>query len=106
MTRTLTGSASALSESLRKLRKLDLNRLMVFVAIYECQSVSGAASALGMTQPAVSMALKSLRKDFQEELFFRSGCGVCATHLATKLAQRIIPAVTQLNLLTHLTGSE
>ncbi|WP_410012294.1 hypothetical protein [Pseudomonas fragi] len=59
-----------------------------------------------MNQPAVSMALKSLRKDFQDKLFFRSGCRVCATHLATKLVQRIIPAVSQLNLLTHLTGSE
>ena len=53
------------------LRSIDLNLLTVFSAIYEYRNLTRAADALGMTQPAVSHALKRLRSLFGDPLFLR-----------------------------------
>ncbi|MES2260013.1 MAG: LysR family transcriptional regulator [Pseudomonadota bacterium] len=50
----------------------DLNLLPVALAIYEERSVSGAARKLGMSQPAVSVALNKLRKSLGDPLFVRT----------------------------------
>ena len=54
------------------LRTVDLNLLTVFSAIYEYGHLTRAADALGMTQPAVSHALKRLRLQFDDPLFVRA----------------------------------
>jgi LysR family transcriptional regulator, mexEF-oprN operon transcriptional activator len=43
------------------MRKIDLNLALVFVVIYEQRSVTGAAGALYLTQPAISASLARLR---------------------------------------------
>src|SRR5271154_6187339 len=43
------------------LRKIDLNLLVIFEALYSTGSTSRAAERLGMSQPAVSDALARLR---------------------------------------------
>ena len=48
---------------------VDLNLLVVFDALLRNRSVSGAARALKMSQPATSFALNRLRKMFGEPLF-------------------------------------
>lgn len=61
---------------------MELNLIRVFIAIYEQQSVTGAAETLFITQPSVSYALKKLRNELQDELFIRSGAGMRATQTA------------------------
>ena len=57
-------------------RALDLNLLKVFEALMTEGSVTRAASALTMTQPAVSNALARLRDALGDPLFVRSGTGI------------------------------
>lgn len=68
------------------IHELDLNLLLVFNAIYVEKSISGAAKKLGMTQPAVSNALRRLRTFTGDTLFYKSGKGVAPTRAAMTLA--------------------
>lgn len=54
------------------LRTVDLNLLTVFSAIYDHGRLTRAAEVLGMTQPAVSHALRRLRILFDDPLFERA----------------------------------
>jgi DNA-binding transcriptional LysR family regulator len=49
------------------------------VALYDELSVSRAARALGMSQPAVSKALRRLREAFDDPLFVRTPTGIMPT---------------------------
>ncbi|WP_416414251.1 LysR family transcriptional regulator [Pantoea sp. App145] len=64
---------------------MDLNLLRVFIAIYETQSVTGAAERLFITQPSVSYALKRLRDEFDDALFSRNSAGMLPTFRAVQL---------------------
>jgi DNA-binding transcriptional LysR family regulator len=66
-------------------RTLDLNLLKVFEALMSEGSVTRAARALFMTQPAVSNALARLREALGDPLFVRSGAGVVPTQRAVTL---------------------
>lgn len=50
-----------------------LHQLEVFCHVYEQGSVSAAAQALHLTQPAVSMHVRSLEQEVDVQLFARSG---------------------------------
>ena len=54
------------------LRKLDLNLLTVFEAVYEERSQQKAAERLFMSQPAISNAISRLRHLVDDRLFFGS----------------------------------
>ena len=56
--------------------KIDLNLLPIAIALYDEGSVSRAAQLLGMSQPAVSMALRKLRAAYHDPLFVRARDGV------------------------------
>lgn len=71
------------------IRELDLNLLLVFDAIYRERKISGAAKKLGMSQPAVSNALRRLRDFTGDALFFRSGNVMMPTRAANSLATPI-----------------
>lgn len=75
------------------LAKLDLNLLRVFEAVHAHGSASAAAEALGVTQPAVSNALRRLRQEFGDELFTRTAYGVSPTPLADRLAVSVSQAL-------------
>ncbi|MCZ7653246.1 MAG: LysR family transcriptional regulator [Rhodocyclaceae bacterium] len=68
------------------MKDFDLNLLRVVVALYDAGSVSRAAQALGMSQPAMSAALARLRQAFGEPLFVRSARGMSPTARARALA--------------------
>ena len=53
--------------------KLDLNLFVVLRAVYDHGSITKAANALHITQPAVSHALGRLRDKFDDPLFIRHG---------------------------------
>jgi DNA-binding transcriptional LysR family regulator len=78
------------------LAKLDLNLLRVFEAVHTHGSASAAAEALGVTQPAVSNALRRLREEFGDELFTRTPQGVAPTPLADRLAVSVAQALAVL----------
>jgi DNA-binding transcriptional LysR family regulator len=69
--------------------KVDLNLLIVFSALYEHRQVTRAAHVLGVTQPAVSNALRRLRAVVQDPLFVRVG----NVMRPTARAQAMIPAI-------------
>ena len=55
------------------LKRLDLNLLLVFEAVYRLRSVTRAAAELALSASALSHALIRLRKALADELFYRVG---------------------------------
>ncbi len=75
---------------------IDLNLLRVFDAVYRLRSVSRAADAVGLTQPAASHALTRLRLLVRDALFVRAPGGVQPTPRADELAPVVRDALAQL----------
>ena len=71
------------------LADFDMNLLLTFDAIYRHQNLSAAAVELGLTQPAVSAALKRLRERFGNPLFVRTSHGMRPTPYADSVAVKI-----------------
>lgn len=76
--------------------RLDLNLLRTFLAIHRHQNLSAAALDLGLTQPAISAALKRLRAHFDNPLFVRTSHGMRPTPLADAMAGQIARALDML----------
>jgi DNA-binding transcriptional LysR family regulator len=66
-----------------------LTRLRTFVEVYRQRSISGAARALDLTQPAVSQHIASLESAIGRQLFERHAHGVDPTGAADELALEI-----------------
>ena len=77
-------------------RTLDLNLLRVFDAVMAEGSLTRAAAALSMTQPAVSHALRRLREALGDELFTRTTHGVRPTPAAESLWPQVRSALATL----------
>ena len=75
------------------LREIDLNLLVVFNQLLLDRSVSTAAEKLGLTQPAVSNALKRLRAVTKDDLFLRTSRGMEPTPYALHLAEPVVYAL-------------
>jgi DNA-binding transcriptional LysR family regulator len=73
------------------LRRLDLNLLTVFEAIYELRAVGGAADRLALSQSAASHALSRLRDTCKDDLFVRANQGLSPT----PVAQEMYPSIKQ-----------
>ena len=78
------------------MNKVDLNLLPIALALYDELSVSRAARELGMSQPAVSMALRKMRATFNDPLFVRAPHGITPTPRAHALVAFARPLVTGL----------
>jgi len=78
------------------MQKSDLNLLPIAFALYDELNVSRAAQVLGMSQPAVSMALRKLRTIFNDPLFIRAPSGVTPTPRAHALVRSTRPLVERL----------
>ena len=81
-----------------KICDIDLNLLIIFKQLIIDKSVTRAAEQLNISQPAMSHALKRLRKTFDDELFVRAHQLMEPTPLAMQLADPICEA---LNALQH-----
>ncbi len=79
------------------LRRVDLNLFVVFDAIYAEGSVTRAAHALNLTQPALSHALRRLRALFDDALFTRHGHVMQPTPLARALIEPVRQALRTLD---------
>src|ERR1700753_629173 len=65
---------------------MTLAQLQSFVLVARLGSVKAAAAELGVTEPAVSVAVAALRKELGDELFVRDGRGIALTPGARRLA--------------------
>lgn len=77
------------------LNRLDLNLLHVFDTIYREGSLTRAARALHLTQPAVSHSLARLRDHFDDPLFTRQGNEMVPTPLARRFLESMRPGLNQ-----------
>src|SRR5258707_13756782 len=71
------------------MRNIDLNLLVTLDALISERSVSRAANRLGLTQAAVSHALRRLRDLFGDDLLMRSAGGLDLTARAIQLAEKL-----------------
>ena len=74
----------------------DLNLLPIIIALYDELSVSRAARGLGMSQPAVSKALRRLREAFDDPLFVRGPSGIVPTPRAHAIVRAARPHLLHL----------
>jgi len=78
---------------------MDTRQLAAFCAVVERKSFSLAAERLGVTQPAVSLQIRSLEERLGQQLLDRSGRRVEPTEAGRRLyrgAQRLLAQERQL----------
>ena len=80
------------------LRRVDLNLLLVFDALFRHRGVVSAADELSLSASACSHALGRLRTAFGDELFVRHGSGMQPTARAEQLAPGIREALQALTV--------
>ena len=88
-----------------KLHELDLNLLLVFDRLAQEGRVSRVAESLGLSQPAVSNALRRLRDALGDELFVRTPAGMAPTPYAQQLAAPVAAALQGLQGALHVQAS-
>jgi DNA-binding transcriptional LysR family regulator len=76
---------------------LDLNLLRVFFAIWDLRNLTAAGERLGLTQPAISHALRRLRDRFGDPLFVRVANRMLPTDAAVRLHEPLDQAFELLN---------
>ena len=79
------------------LYSVDLNLLVALNALMKARNVTRAASAIGLTQPAMSNALKRLRDLFGDPLFVRGKAQLEPTPRAEALAGPLADALARLH---------
>jgi len=78
--------------------KIDLNLFVVFDAIYCEGNITKAASALHLSQPAVSHALGKLRRHFDDHLFIRQGNEMQPTPVAKNVIADVRESLQKLQV--------
>jgi DNA-binding transcriptional LysR family regulator len=76
---------------------IDLNLLRVFLAIWDLRSLTAAGERLGLTQPAISHALRRLRGHFNDPLFVRATNRMLPTDTAVRLHEPLDQAFAIIN---------
>lgn len=79
-----------------QLRRLDLTVLLVFLGLVRHRKAAAVAAELGLTQSAISQALKRLRDIFEDDLFLRRPHGMEPTATALALEAPLRQAVETL----------
>jgi DNA-binding transcriptional LysR family regulator len=82
--------------SINELRRLDLTLLLVLLGLIRRRKSAEVAAELGLTQSAISQALKRLRDIFGDELFLRRPHGMEPTARALTLEEPVSRAVEAL----------
>src|SRR5437868_13417996 len=88
---------------------MDTRQLAAFCAVVEHSSFSQAADQLGVTQPAVSLQIRSLEQRIGQQLLDRSGRRVEPTEAGLRLYRgppRLLPLEEQLAAEVGQTGSD
>ncbi|WP_426619913.1 LysR family transcriptional regulator [Pseudomonas rustica] len=79
------------------IRTLDLNLLVVFLTLWETQSVTRASERLALSQSAVSHALRRLRERMGDELFVLGRTGLLPTSRATEIIGPVREALEKID---------
>src|SRR5258706_3842885 len=79
-----------------RLESVDLNLLLALHWLLEEQSVTAAASKVGLSQPAMSRVLARLRQEFDDVLFVQVGRRMVPTAFAGALQPTLAGAIEQL----------
>jgi DNA-binding transcriptional LysR family regulator len=87
------GDYHASMQPLATLARIDLNLLTVFRAVDEARHVTRAARLLGVSQPALSQALRRMREAFGDPIFVKTSRGMVLTPLAESIAVPIREAL-------------
>jgi DNA-binding transcriptional LysR family regulator len=74
---------------MHRLAQVDLNLLKVFHAVYDTLHITQAARNLGISQPALSHAVRRLREVVGDPLFVKIGREMAPTPLAEQIAPTI-----------------
>lgn len=82
--------------SQNELRRLDLTLLLVFLGLLRHRKATTVAAELGLTQSAISQALRRLREVFGDDLFLRRPHGMEPTAAALALEAPVGQAVEML----------
>ena len=80
------------------LRKIDVQDLMVFVAVYERNNLTEVSDALCVSPSTVSYCLKKLRVGFEDELFISTRSGMRPTRKATAMFAHVQQLLQTLHL--------
>jgi DNA-binding transcriptional LysR family regulator len=75
------------------LHEIDLNLLSAFEALFAEQHVTRAARRVGISQPAMSDALRRLRLLFGDVLFVRASGGMQPTPRCISIARQLVPVL-------------
>jgi len=78
------------------MENIDLNALRLLNEIYETGSLSRTADRMGLTQPAISIALGRLRRHFDDALFVRVGNTMQATPQTEGMIEGVRAAIAAL----------
>jgi DNA-binding transcriptional LysR family regulator len=76
--------------------QIDLHALRVFSEILKTGSLTRTAERVGLSQPAISLALAKLRRQFDDPLFVRVGNTMKATPQAAALSDKVDTAIAAL----------
>lgn len=93
------------TETFRTLRKIDLNLLTIFEAVYVHNGIVNAAKVLNITPSAISQSIQKLRALFPDPLFIRKGQGVTPTAYAAHLHEHISQGLESILGALDITGS-
>lgn len=88
------------------LASMDLNLLVALEALLEERSVGAAGRRVGLSQPAMSHALRRLRELLGDPLLVRSGTGMVPTPLAENLAPALSFALKRISDLLQTSAFE
>lgn len=83
----------------KKLSRIDLNLLVALSVLLNERSVSKAAKALYVSQPAMSKTLHRLRDVFDDPLFYRTASGIVPSNKANELEKLLPPLLDNLHQL-------
>lgn len=82
---------------LKNIRKLDPTAILVFLALMQHRKTTAVAAEMGLTQPAVSNALRRLREAYGDDLFLRKPHGLEPTGFAELLEPQLLQAAQVLH---------
>ena len=83
------------------IRKLDLNLFVVLESLIREHSVTRAADRLGLSQPAVSAALKRLRQQLGDPLLVRTRDGMLPTPRAQQIYSSLVHSLDSIQNVVH-----
>jgi DNA-binding transcriptional LysR family regulator len=87
---------------------MDMNRLHYFCTVVQAGSLVKASELLGISQPALSKAIKTLEAELDEKLVIPSGRGIAISDYGRAFAREAFPLVEKIHALksTVLKGKE